>query len=91
MKETYPTIDLHIINYGTGISIRSIKDDISVGDITAAFGGGGHKGAGGFRINFEKQKEYLEEVFESPIYLFDKDEALSLRADYEEEDEIELD
>ena len=91
MKKIYsPAIDLYIINYGTGVSIRSNKDDISIGNIVAAYGGGGHDGAGGFKIDFEKQKEYLEKAFQSSIFLFDKNELLSLLADYNEKNEMEL-
>ena len=61
MRETYPEIDLFIINYGTGISIRSDKENINVGKIVKTFGGGGHKGSGGFKLSKEKIQDCIEE------------------------------
>lgn len=56
MRDTYPERDLFIVNYGSGVSIRSDKEDINVAEIVKKFGGGGHKGAGGFK--FEKRDIY---------------------------------
>ena len=56
MRDTYPQLDLFIVNYGNGVSIRSDKEDINVAEIVKLFGGGGHKGAGGFK--FEKRDIY---------------------------------
>lgn len=56
MRDTYPQLDLFIVNYGNGVSIRSDKEDINVAEIVKPFGGGGHKGAGGFK--FEKRDIY---------------------------------
>lgn len=56
MRDTYPERDLFIVNYGNGVSIRSDKKDINVAEIVKKFGGGGHKGAGGFK--FEKRDIY---------------------------------
>ena len=56
MRDTYPQLDLFIVNYGNGVSIRSDKEDINVAEIVKQFGGGGHKGAGGFK--FEKRDIY---------------------------------
>lgn len=56
MRDTYPERDLFIVNYGNGVSIRSDKEDINVAEIVKPFGGGGHKGAGGFK--FEKRDIY---------------------------------
>ena len=56
MRDTYPKLDLFIVNYGSGVSIRSDKEDVNVAEIVKPFGGGGHKGAGGFK--FEKRDIY---------------------------------
>lgn len=64
MRETYPEIDLFIINYGTGISIRSDKENINVGKIVKTFGGGGHKGSGGFKLSKEKSRIALRKAQE---------------------------
>ena len=56
MRDTYPERDLFIVNYGSGVSIRSDKEDVNVAEIVKPFGGGGHKGAGGFK--FEKRDIY---------------------------------
>lgn len=50
MRDTYPQLDLFIVNYGNGVSIRSDKEDVNVAEIVKSFGGGGHKGAGGFKF-----------------------------------------
>jgi oligoribonuclease NrnB/cAMP/cGMP phosphodiesterase (DHH superfamily) len=73
MKDVYADYDLYIINYGTGMSIRTDKDSVNVGAITKLLGGGGHPGAGGFKIPFELQKEHLERVFDSPLYFDEKE------------------
>lgn len=56
MRDTYPQLDLFIVNYGNGVSIRSDKEDVNVAEIVKPFGGGGHRGAGGFK--FEKRDIY---------------------------------
>jgi len=53
MKKLYPDVDLYIVNYGTGVSVRSIKPEINVSEITKRCNGGGHAGAGGFKIPME--------------------------------------
>lgn len=67
MKTNYPDADLYIINYGLGISIRATRSDIDVSEIVSKFKGGGHFGAGGFTIPYEKQKAYLELALEATI------------------------
>lgn len=59
MKTEYPDADLYIISYGTGISIRTVKPDIDVSAITLRRGGGGHPGAGGFKISEDVQTQFI--------------------------------
>lgn len=60
MKESFEDSDLHIVNYGSGVSIRTTRDDIHVGNLASNFGGGGHAGAGGVRIDKELQVAQIE-------------------------------
>lgn len=69
MKSLYPNYDMYIINYGTGIALRAVKDDINVGLIAKEFGGGGHPGAGGFKIPLKNQIKVIETAFASEITL----------------------
>ncbi|MBO5435920.1 hypothetical protein J6A31_09010 [bacterium] len=73
MKQNYPNKDLYIINYGNGISIRSVKPHINVGELVKPFSGGGHPGAGGFKIPFEAQKHYLELAMGTAIITLPKE------------------
>ena len=52
--------DLYIVNYSSGISIRTSNDNIDVGTLVSKFGGGGHPGAGGIRIDKELQVSQIE-------------------------------
>ena len=67
MKEFDPDVDLYVINYGTGISVRTTKDEIDEEKRMKAYNGGGHPGAGGFKIPFETQRHYLEEALDAII------------------------
>ncbi len=67
MKTSYPDKDIYIINYGTGISMRAMKPDINIGLIAKEYGGGGHPGAGGFKITWEDQLTYLAKTFSGTI------------------------
>lgn len=60
MKEKHPGKDLYLINYGTGIGVRSENPDINVGEFAKQFGGGGHVGAGGFKISEDMQIGYTQ-------------------------------
>jgi oligoribonuclease NrnB/cAMP/cGMP phosphodiesterase (DHH superfamily) len=63
MKEHYPDKDFYIINYGTGISLRTENPDINVGEfVKANYNGGGHTGAGGFKISDNMQIGYTQSV-----------------------------
>ena len=68
MKECHPDADLYIVDRGNGVSIRSVKEDINAGEIAKIAGGGGHPGAGGISIPFEKRKEMLEDVLGTTLY-----------------------
>lgn len=71
MKTQYPDYDLYLINYGTGLSIRSEKDDIDVGALTKQFGGGGHKGAGGVKIKSDLLIDTIEKTLGSSTLFID--------------------
>ncbi len=67
MRANYD-VDLHIVDYGTGISIRTNRSDINVGEIAKRAGGGGHPGAGGVKVPFEKRQALLEDVLGATFY-----------------------
>ncbi len=69
MKEAYPEADLYMVNYGTGISIRSTKDSINVGDFVKHLGGGGHAGAGGLRIESGDITDLLAKTLQCDLYM----------------------
>lgn len=51
MKTQYPDTDIYIINYGSGLSFRTVREDINIGMIVSGlWGGGGHPGAAGMKI-----------------------------------------
>lgn len=61
MKEVYKNRDLYIINYGTGISFRTDKPDLHIGNfVKDRYSGGGHAGAGGFSLSHEVKRKCLE-------------------------------
>lgn len=68
MKNEYPNHDLYIVNYGTGISMRTKSSDINIGDIVKKRNGGGHPSAGGFKIPFEMQAKHIEEAFDAEMF-----------------------
>lgn len=67
MRANYD-VDLHMIDYGTGVSFRTNKPDVNVAEIVKRVGGGGHSGAGGVRIPLEKRQALLEDVLDATIY-----------------------
>lgn len=69
MKELYPNRDLYIVSYGSGISVRSVKPEYDLSKFLAQFGGGGHPGAGGVSIPFEKRLDLVAEAFHGEIFL----------------------
>lgn len=77
MKQLYPDIDLYVINYGSGISMRSMKNDIDVSEIVKQYKGGGHLGAGGFKIPMDNIIETLEKTMDANIVL-DTDESAAI-------------
>ena len=50
MHERYPDCDIYCINTGASLSFRSRKDNIDVGKLAKALGGGGHNEAAGCSI-----------------------------------------
>ena len=67
MRDSYD-VDLHMIDYGSGVSFRTNRPDINAGEIVRRCGGGGHPGAGGVKIPLEKRKDMLEAVLDAAIY-----------------------
>lgn len=61
MKEMFPKRDLYIINFGTGISLRTENENIHVGNFARQrYGGGGHPGAAGFGLSQEIKRKCME-------------------------------
>lgn len=69
MTTEYPDYDLYFVNYSNGISFRARKEEINVGEILTPLGGGGHEGAGGMRIPFELQTDYIEKALNATLYV----------------------
>lgn len=69
MKEMYPDKDLFVIYYGNGISLRAVKGDVDVAAIAASLGGGGHKAAGGFKIDTEVTADIIGRLFNGRLEL----------------------
>lgn len=69
MKQTYPDIDLYMINYGSGISMRSVKENVNVSEIAKLYKGGGHMGAGGFKIPTNDIIDMLKKTMDADIVL----------------------
>ena len=68
MKESFPGRDLYLINYGTGIALRTDNQDIHVGNFARErYGGGGHPGAAGFGMSQEIKKKCLEVILGGTI------------------------
>lgn len=74
LKEDYPDTDLYLVNYGTGVSFRAIKDSIHIGSLVAPFGGGGHAGAGGLRIDKDFQIKQVEKMMPGARFYLDRNE-----------------
>jgi hypothetical protein len=73
MREVHPDYDLYIINYGTGVSLRTEKENIHIGYMVKALGGGGHASAGGVKAPFTVQADYIGTIMNANVYLDDKD------------------
>lgn len=68
MKELYPNKDLYIINFGTGISLRTGNENIHVGNFAKQrYGGGGHPGAAGFGLSHEIQRKCMEIILRGEL------------------------
>ena len=67
MRANYD-VDICMIDYGTGVSMRTDKPDVNIAEIVKRVGGGGHPGAGGVRIPSEKRQALLEDVLDAAIY-----------------------
>lgn len=74
MKEFYDGYDLYFINYGSGLSLRTSRDDIHIGNLISKFGGGGHPGAGGIRIGKELQVAQIEKNLPEVSFYIDRNE-----------------
>jgi oligoribonuclease NrnB/cAMP/cGMP phosphodiesterase (DHH superfamily) len=72
MKEKFPEIDIYAINFGEGVSFRTSKEDINLGMLCKAYGGGGHQGAAGFRVSDEQMQKQMEEILRGIIYNVEK-------------------
>ena len=68
MKEKYPQKDLYIINYGTGIGLRT-DTNIDVGQLAKMFRGGGHKEAAGIKISDLSQIKYTQSALHGVIQI----------------------
>lgn len=67
MKKLYPGRQLYLINHGTGVSLRTDDKDMDVAKFAAAYGGGGHKEASGFKIPDYKLEHYLADILNANI------------------------
>lgn len=72
MKRNYPDTDLYIINFGTGISIRTTNPDIHVGKLLQPLGGGGHPGAGGIQHSSRNIYRLIEDTLQGNIQIHKK-------------------
>ena len=75
MKEQYPDTDVYIVNYGSGLSFRVVREDINIGMIVSKlWGGGGHPGAAGVKIPTEKIEDLIcNEVLTGNLILNEKE------------------
>lgn len=69
MKALYPDTDLYIVSYGAGISVRTVKPEYNLSEFLGKLGGGGHPGAGGISIPFQKRIDLVADAFHAEIYL----------------------
>ena len=69
MKETNPEVDLYIVNYGSGLSIRTANPNLHMGELVAPYGGGGHAGAGGVKIEKEARIQQIEQTCNGTFFL----------------------
>jgi oligoribonuclease NrnB/cAMP/cGMP phosphodiesterase (DHH superfamily) len=69
MEELCPDYDLYCVNYGTGLSIRSRRDDIHVGELMKSVGGGGHAGAGGVKIPVDLLNSVMEQTLGATLFV----------------------
>lgn len=72
MMTEHPSYDIYFIDYGNGISLRTAKPDINVGEIAKQLHGGGHPGAAGFRHDFNDRLKLIMKTFKGNITLDDK-------------------
>jgi oligoribonuclease NrnB/cAMP/cGMP phosphodiesterase (DHH superfamily) len=68
MKENFPDCDIYAINFGEGISFRTLREDINLGLMCKSYGGGGHQGAAGFRVSDAQMQKQMEEALHGIIY-----------------------
>ena len=64
LANKYNKLDFIILIGSQSISYRGIRDNIDLGLFAKQFGGGGHPKASGSQIDREKQKKYIEILFQ---------------------------
>lgn len=75
MKEMLPNKDLYIIDFGSGVSLRTDNPDLHVGMFAKKrYGGGGHPGAAGFRLKHEIKRKCLETIMGGTIKDIEKND-----------------
>lgn len=75
MKEMLPNKDLYIIDFGSGVSLRTDNTDLHVGMFAKKrYGGGGHPGAAGFRLTHEIKRKCLETIMGGTIKDIEKND-----------------
>lgn len=75
MKKDYADTDLYLINYGSGIALRTQNEAINLGELAVNFGGGGHKQAAGFKIPSDRLDAFISsEVFNDCLMLDEKED-----------------
>ena len=73
MKEMLPNKDLYIIDFGSGVSLRTDNPDLHVGMFARKrYGGGGHPGAAGFGLTQEVKRKCLEIIMGGTINNIEK-------------------
>lgn len=75
MKEMLPNKDLYIIDFGSGVSLRTDNPDLHVGMFAKKrYGGGGHPGAAGFGLTHEIKRKCLENIMGGTIKDIEKND-----------------
>ena len=73
MQDQFPDCDIYLMNFGTSMSMRTMRTDIDISEIVGKLNGGGHQGAGGFRYSYDLVNNFIAEALNTKIEILPRE------------------